>query len=56
LLRAGKLGSIPVVGLALIAGGSLIAAASGSTFAQDPFTRPLPRPRLRFRGHSAGHT
>jgi predicted MFS family arabinose efflux permease len=56
LLRAGKLGSIPVVGLALIAGGSLIAAASGSTFAQDPFTRPLPRPRLRLRGHSAGHT
>jgi predicted MFS family arabinose efflux permease len=49
LLSAGELGSIPAVGLALIAGGSLIAAASGSTFARDPAATPLRGPHLRGR-------
>lgn len=49
LLRAGELGSIPAVGLALIATGSLIAAASGSTFARHPTTRAhrVPGPLAR---------
>ena len=36
LLGAGALSSIPVVALALIGGGSAIAAVAGQTFARDP--------------------
>jgi predicted MFS family arabinose efflux permease len=47
LLGAGELGSIPTVALALIATGSLIAAAAGSTFARDPAPRSFRRLRRR---------
>jgi predicted MFS family arabinose efflux permease len=50
LLGSGHLGAIPPVALALIAAGSLIAAVSGSTFARDPRSGPLQRPRGRRRG------
>jgi predicted MFS family arabinose efflux permease len=51
LLSAGDLAMIPTVGLALIATGSVIAAASGATFASDP-SRPL---RFPARGGRAAH-
>jgi predicted MFS family arabinose efflux permease len=44
LLGAGAVGSIPVVALALIGGGSAIAAVSGQTFARDPDAPGGPRP------------
>jgi predicted MFS family arabinose efflux permease len=51
LLGSGALGSIPVVALALIGGGSAIAAVSGQTFGRDPDSPGAPRaPRGRWRG------
>jgi predicted MFS family arabinose efflux permease len=44
LLGAGQLGSIPAIALALIAGGTAIAAVSGQTFAGDPQAADGPRP------------
>jgi predicted MFS family arabinose efflux permease len=48
LLGSGDLAAVPAVGLALIATGSLIAAASGATFGGDP-SGPLRRPAGRRR-------
>jgi predicted MFS family arabinose efflux permease len=44
LLGAGQLGSIPVIALALIGGGTAIAAVSGQTFAGDPQSADGRRP------------
>jgi predicted MFS family arabinose efflux permease len=49
LLGSGHLASIPVVALALIGAGSVIAAVSGSTFAQDPYSGGGPRAVMRRR-------
>jgi predicted MFS family arabinose efflux permease len=51
LLGSGHLASIPVVALALIGAGSVIAAVSGSTFAQDPYSGGGPRAVMRRRRH-----
>ncbi len=52
LLSGGHLGSIPLVALALIGTGSVIAAVSGSTFGRDPYSGGGPRATLRrVRGH-----